>query len=246
MSNVPLRVLIVDDEPLAIERLAMLCDRQPDVTVVGTAVDGAGALAAIDAGAPDLLLLDIAMPDLSGIEVARAIEQLPRRPAVVFCTAFDQHALAAFEVAAVDYLLKPVTADRLGRALGRVRDVRPATEIPATWLEELWVPHRSEMIRIGLGDVDRIEAERDYVRLHVNGPGGSRNFLLHHTLTALGERLDPDHFVRLHRSAIVRRAAVTRLRHEGLGVWSAVMTDGSEQRISRSCLTAAKRLLGDR
>ena len=245
MSAPPLRVLIVDDEPLAIERLTMLCVARPDVAVLGTAHDGEGALDAIDTLAPDLLLLDIAMPDLSGIEVARAVERLPRRPAVVFCTAFDQHALAAFEVAAVDYLLKPVTADRLTRALARARDVRPAalaSAAPAVWLDELWVPHRSEMIRLALVDVDRIEAERDYVRLHVR----ERSFLLQHTLAALEARLDPERFVRLHRSASVRREAIARLRHEGLGVWTAGLADGSEQRVSRSCLPAAKRLLGGR
>ena len=212
MSEGALRVLIVDDEPLAVERLAMLCAGQPGVAVVGTAEDGAGALAAIEALAPDLLLLDIAMPDLSGIEVARAVERLARRPAVVFCTAFDQHALAAFEVAAVDYFLKPVTADRLARALARGREVRPTAE-SGGWLEELWVPYRSEMVRLAVADIDRNEAERYYVRLHV----GERS-LFHHTLAALDARLDPEQLVRLHRSAIVRRATVSRLRHEGLGV----------------------------
>lgn len=234
----PTRVLIVDDEPLAVDRLRHLCAALPDVVVAGEAGDGDTALRMLADTAPDMLLLDIAMPGLSGLEVAQALEAVARPPAVVFCTAFDQHALAAFEVSAVDYLLKPVSAERLQRAVDRVR-LRPPVAEAVTWLEELWVPHRSEMIRLAIEDVSLIEAERDYVRLHV--PGGS--FLLHHTMTALEQRLDPERFLRLHRSAIVRADAVIRLRRDEVGTWFAVLIDGTEQRVSRSGLGAARRLL---
>ena len=119
-----LRTLIVDDEPLAIERLQILAGQQDGVALVGTASDGASALRMVEALAPDLLLCDIAMPDLNGLEVAAAIEAMDNPPAVVFVTAFDRYAVAAFDVAAVDYLLKPVSPDRLARALSRVRDWR--------------------------------------------------------------------------------------------------------------------------
>src|SRR5277367_2031135 len=148
----PLRTLIVDDEPLAIERLQILCSRIAGLSLVGTAADGAGALRLIESLAPDLLLLDIQMPGLDGMAVARALADRASRPALIFVTAFDQFAVAAFDVAAVDYLLKPVEAERLERAVARVRKqieaAQPAPAISSPWIHEFWVPHRAEIIRI--------------------------------------------------------------------------------------------------
>ncbi|MDB5683374.1 MAG: LytTR family two component transcriptional regulator [Sphingomonas bacterium] len=239
----PLRTLVVDDEPLAVERLQILCAREPAIDLVGVASDGEAALRLAEALAPDLLLLDIAMPGLDGMEVARALERRSPRPAVIFCTAFDQYAVAAFDVSAVDYLLKPVSADRLARAIARVRDslrAPPPAAPSSQWTEELWVPHRSEMIRIAAIDIDRIEAERDYMRLHV----GARSFLLHQTISELERQLDPARFIRLHRSTIVRRQFIARLRHDGLGVWHADLADGAEVRIGRTYLHAAREMAG--
>src|SRR3546814_8821411 len=126
-----LRTLFVEDEPLAIERLQILTGQQDGISLVGTASDGASALRMVDALAPDLLLCDIAMPDLNGLEVAAAIEAMDNPPAVVYVTAFDRYAVAAFDVAAVDYLLKPVSPDRLARALSRVREWRSPERAPA-------------------------------------------------------------------------------------------------------------------
>jgi two-component system response regulator AlgR len=243
-----LRTLVVDDEPLAVERMQILCAALPDVHLVGTAHDGEAALRMIDALEPDLLLLDIAMPGLDGMAVARALEGRPMRPAVVFCTAFDQHALAAFDVAAVDYVLKPVCPDRLARAVGRVADARNAqgagtgTGTPAAsrWAEEFWVPHRSEMVRIAAADIERIDAERDYMRLTVGG----RSFLLHQTISELERRLDPERFVRLHRSTIVRRDRITALGHDGDGAWRAELCDGSTVRIGRTYQAIARAIAG--
>src|SRR5688572_27753471 len=166
----PLRTLVVDDEPLAIERLQILCAQEPGIDLVGTATDGEAALRLVEALAPDLLLLDIAMPGLDGMAVARALEGRVQRPAIIFCTAFDQFAVAAFDVAAIDYLLKPVAPERLAKAVARAADQRGATPAPSApavdHIMEFWIPHRSEMIRIDACDIDRIEAERDYVRLH--------------------------------------------------------------------------------
>ena len=106
--------------------------------------------------------------------------------------------------------------------------------------QEFWVPHRSEMIRIAAQDIDRIEAERDYMRLHV----GARSFLLHQTITELERRLDPERFIRLHRSTIVRRERITRLSHDGMGVWHAVLADEERIRIGRTYLPAARALIG--
>jgi YesN/AraC family two-component response regulator len=157
-----LRTLIVDDEPLAIERLQILTGQQDGVSLVGTASDGASALRMVDALAPDLVLCDIAMPDLNGLEVAAAIDRLDNPPAVIFVTAFDQYAVAAFDVAAVDYLLKPVSPDRLARALTRVREWRATERAPShksKWINEFWVQNRGEMLRIDAGQVDLIEAD---------------------------------------------------------------------------------------
>jgi len=238
-----IRTLVVDDEPLAIERLQILCAREPMIDLVGTAADGEAALRLLEALEPDLLLLDIAMPGLDGIGVAKAIERLERKPAIVFCTAFDQYAVAAFDLAATDYLLKPVAQERLGKAVARVIERRrtPADTAPASdHAQEFWVPHRSEMIRIAAQDIDRIEAERDYMRLHV----GSRSFLLHQTITELERRLDPACFIRLHRSTIVRRDRIARLSHDGMGAWHAVLTDEERIRIGRTYLPAARALMG--
>ena len=238
-----LRTLVVDDEPLAIERLQILCAQTPGIDLIGAATDGEAALRLVDALRPDLLLCDIAMPGLDGMGVARALEGRSERPAIIFCTAFDQFAVAAFDVAAVDYLLKPVSGDRLAKAVARVQEKRraPQPNIPATdWIEEFWVPHRSEMIRIAATDIERIEAERDYMRLHI----GQRSFLLHQTISELERRLNPDRFIRLHRSTIVRRDRIAKLRHDGLGVWHADLADGTEIRIGRTYLPAAKTLAG--
>jgi two-component system response regulator AlgR len=242
-SDSPIRTLVVDDEPLAIERLQILCAREPMIDLVGTASDGEAALRLIEALQPEMVLLDIAMPGLDGIGVAKAVERFDRRPALIFCTAFDQYAVTAFDLSATDYLLKPVAQDRLGRAVARVVERRrePVDDQPASeYAQEFWVPHRSEMIRVAAQDIDRIEAERDYMRLHL----GQRSFLLHQTITELERRLDPANFIRLHRSTIVRRDRISRLSHDGMGVWHAVLTDEERIRIGRTYLPAARALMG--
>ena len=213
-----LRTLIVDDEPLAIERLQILTGQQDGVSLVGTASDGASALRMVEALSPDLVLCDIAMPDLNGLEVAAAIDRLENPPAVIFVTAFDQYAVAAFDVAAVDYLLKPVSPERLARALARVRDWRAterAQNRKGKWISEFWVQNRGEMLRVDAAQVDLIEAERDYMRLHV----GARSWLIHQTIKSLEARMDPDQFIRIHRSKMVRRDGIVGWHH-GDGAWA--------------------------
>ncbi|MEI9988058.1 MAG: LytTR family DNA-binding domain-containing protein [Aliidongia sp.] len=233
----PLRTLIADDEPLAIERMQILCARLPELHLIGTALDGAAALRLAEALEPDLLLLDIAMPGLDGLGVARALEGAGPRRAVIFVTAFDHFAIAAFDVAAVDYLLKPVEQSRLERAVARVRgliDAGPVVEkLPASpWTQEFWVPHRAEIIRILAHDIDLIEAERDYMRLHL----GPRSYLLHQTIGELERRLDPMEFIRLHRSTIVRRERIAGFKRDGEGAWLAELTDGRLLRVGRTYL----------
>jgi two-component system response regulator AlgR len=234
-----LRTLIVDDEPLAIERLQILCARIADISLVGTATDGSAALRLIEALNPDLVLLDIQMAGIDGIALAQALEGRQLRPALIFVTAFDQFAVAAFDVAAVDYLLKPVAASRLERAIARIRadtNIGNNSASPSAWTREFWVPHRSEIVRVPAQDIDLIVAERDYMRLHV----GPRSFLLHQTITELERRLDPAEFVRLHRSTLARRDRIVAFKHNGSGAWEAQLRDGRWLRVGRTYLANAK------
>lgn len=237
----PLRTLVVDDEPLAVERMQVICAGLPGLTVVGTAGDGAAALRLVEALAPDLVLLDMTMPEMDGLSVARALARQENPPALVFVTAHDGFAVEAFDLDAVDYVLKPVSPERLERAIERASARRgESRRSGGEWLEEFWVPHRSELLRIAAADVDRIDAERDYVRLHV----ADRSYLLLQTVSGLEARLDPAMFIRLHRSTILRRDRITGLRHDGLGVWSAELADGSAVRIGRTYLARAKAMAG--
>lgn len=241
----PLRVLAVDDEPLAVERLQLLLARCQGVSLVGTASDGEAALRIAEAVEPDVMLLDIAMPGMDGIEVARALSASRIDPAVIFVTAFDNFAVSAFDVAAVDYLMKPVDPERLTRALERAREVLSRNgesrgPAPGRYVEEFWVPDQSGLVRIAVGDVDRITAERDYMRLHV----GRRSWLIYRTIAKLESELDPEIFIRVHRSAILRRDTIVALTRDAMGHWAARLADGSEQRIGRSHIADVKALAG--
>ena len=248
----PIRFLLVDDEPLATERLQILLSRMEGVTVAGTAAEGAAALRLVEALQPDAVLLDIAMPGMDGIDVARALARAAKPPVVIFVTAFDTFAVAAFDVDAVDYVMKPVSADRLARAVERARerlagrgaeDPPPAdTSGASTRIEEFWVSEDRGLVRLAACDVDRISAERDYMRLHV----GKRSWLINHTIGRLEEELDPERFVRIHRSVIVRRDFVTGLRRDDSGRWWARLGDGEEQKIGRLYAANAKGLAGRR
>ncbi|HEY5723323.1 MAG TPA: LytTR family DNA-binding domain-containing protein [Allosphingosinicella sp.] len=242
----PVRFLVVDDEPLAVERLQILLARIDGVSVAGTASDGAAALRLVEATAPDALLLDIAMPGMDGIDVARALGAFPDPPVVIFVTAFDTFAVAAFDIEAVDYVMKPVAQDRLARAVERARERlasrgEPGDRSPRPrHIEEFWVSEARGLVRLAAADVDRISAERDYMRLHV----GRRSWLINHTIGKLEAELDPERFVRIHRSAIVRRDFVTGLRRDEGGRWHARLADGEEQKIGRLYLANAKGLAG--
>lgn len=249
-SIAPLRTLIVDDEPLAVERMQVICARIPQLAVVGTASDGAAALRLVEALAPDLILLDMTMPELDGLGVARQLARHDARPAVIFVTAHDHFAVEAFDLDAVDYVLKPVTPERLERAIDRALARRAEAPRRSTgeWLDELWVPHRSELLRIDVEQVGRIDAERDYVRLHVSAPGDPaeppRSYLLLQTIAGLEQKLDPARFIRIHRSTILRKDRIRGLRHDGLGVWSVELDDGEGLRIGRTYLPRVKAMAG--
>ena len=240
-----LRTLIVDDEPLAVERVQVICAELPAVRVIGTASDGAAALRLAEKLQPDLVLLDMTMPELDGLGVARRFAEQAEAPVVIFVTAHDHFAVEAFDLEAVDYVLKPVSADRLERAIERAVARRGQRRQKASrYLDELWVPHRSELLRIAVSKVHQIDAERDYVRLHVGGGETARSYLLLQTIAGLEERLDPEQFIRIHRSTILRRDHIRGLRHDGLGVWSAELVNGEALRIGRTYLARVKAMAG--
>jgi len=188
VSAEPLRLLLADDEPLALRRIKLALEDIPDVQVVGAASDGVQAISQMRSLRPDVVLLDIKMPLANGFEVANAVED-SGGPEVIFVSAFDSYAVQAFETSAVDYLVKPVEFERLASAIGRARERRAAkdagrrAEEMATVLEalkreaderegpryekEFWIRDRGRFLRVPVADVDRIEAERDYVRLFV-------------------------------------------------------------------------------
>lgn len=242
----PLRTLIVDDEPLAIERMQVLCAEIDALSVIGTASDGAAALRLSDKLTPDLVLLDMTMPGSDGLAVARDLAKMEAPPAVIFVTAYEDFAVQAFDLEAVDYVLKPVAVERLERAVARALSRRGAKrEGGGRWLDEFWVPHRSELLRIEASLVERIDAERDYVRLHVGENGSeARSYLLLQTIAGLEAKLDPERFIRIHRSTILRRDCIRGLRHEGLGVWSAELASGDTLRIGRTYLRKVKSMAG--
>jgi DNA-binding LytR/AlgR family response regulator len=246
-----LRTIIVDDEPLAVERLQILCAALPAIDLVATASDGAAALRLAQELTPDLMLLDIGMPKMDGLSVARALSLLPIKPAIIFVTAFDNFAVEAFDLDVADYVLKPVSSERLARAVDRALAVynsaaEPPNETPqahgtsSDYASEFWVSHRSELIRVASVDIERIEAERDYMRLYTGG----RSYLLHQTISTLEQRLDPELFLRIHRSHIVRRDLIMGLRHDGGGVWFVVLASDVSMRIGRKYLADVKQIAG--
>jgi two-component system LytT family response regulator len=250
-----LRLIVVDDEPPARARLRRLLKAHAGIELIAECGDGASAVQAIESATPDLVLLDVQMPELDGFEVLRALD-MPRLPAVIFVTAFDHYALRAFEVHALDYVLKPVEADRLGAALdharGRIAERRSATSGLADLLRELKrdrpqltrIPVRSEgkVKVIELADVDWLSAADNYVTIHAGG----REFLVRDTLAALERQLDPRSFVRVHRSTIVRFDRIAELTPDAHGDFEIGLKDGTRLGMSRSYRSAVEARFGRR
>ena len=244
-----IRALIVDDEPLARERMRSLLGGETDVEVVGEAKDGVEAVETILGQSPDLVFLDVQMPKLDGFEVIQTVGA-ERMPAVVFVTAYDEFALRAFEVHAVDYLLKPFGRERLAEALVRVRErlaARPAgTPLPAAkdasagalaaeargpghFVSRVIVRDGAEIHVIPVEQIDYLEAQDDYVAIHV----GERSWLKQQPLSELERTLDPEQFVRVHRSYVLRLDRLARLEPYAKDSRVAVLADGREVPVSR-------------
>lgn len=232
-----IRVVIVDDEPLARARVRAILARSPDVEIIGECVDGTDALEAIPHLAPDIVLLDVQMPGLDGFGV---VERLPEpRPAIVFVTAHDRHAVRAFDVHALDYVLKPFEPERLLAAVERARkQPSPPHDWQALLAELRTAPAYIERVAIRLGDriyyvvlndVDWIEADGNYVRLHT----GTRSHLLRRSLRQMAVELDPKRFARVHRSSIVNIDRVRELRVLPDGDFTVELVTGVKLKLMR-------------
>ena len=211
----PLRVAVVDDEPLARALMCRHLEALEGVEVVAICANGFEAVKAVHTQEPDVLFLDIQMPQLDGFDVAELIGD---RVAIIFVTAFDEYAVRAFEIHAVDYLLKPIVPDRLSQALERARERLPATphkvlndlssEIQSRGvLTRIIVTERERAIVIPIGEIEWLEAQDDYVAVHTNG----KVYLKHATLATMLEKLDPEQFVRIHRSHVVATDAIVEI-----------------------------------
>ena len=245
MTATALRVLIVDDEPLARARLRALLDAQPGVQVAGEAGDGEAALAACADHAPDLILLDIAMPGIDGLETARHLATLQPRPAIVFCTAYDAHALSAFEAQALDYLVKPVRGERLAEALDKVRtflagraqqqDATPQGQPRSHLCARL----RGSLRLIPVEDIRYLQADEKYVVVH-HARGED---LIEESLKSLEVEFG-SRFIRIHRNCLVARDEIVELHRAPDGQVHAVLRNVTAPlEISRRCLTQLREAL---
>jgi len=251
----PIRTLIVDDEPLCRERLRTLLADDPDFTIVGECGDGAEAVATLRETPCDLVFLDVQMPVMDGLEVVEAIGP-ERMPTVIFVTAYDRYALRAFEVQALDYLLKPFDRERFEKALGRAKahvqrdqsaeasrqllallgDTRPGRK----HLERLVIKSGGRIFFLKMEEIDWIEAAGNYLRLHV----GSETHLLRETMNALEGRIDPERFLRIHRSTIVNIERIREIQPLFHGDYVVLLRDGTELTLSRTYRQRLQEVLG--
>ena len=259
-----LRVLIVDDELLARQRLEDLLAKKNEVELIGMAVNGPQAVEAIRSQAPDLVFLDVQMPGLTGIDVVREIGP-ERMPAVIFVTAYDHYALKAFEVAALDYLLKPFEDERFEQAFLRAVKTLELRQVEAmtgrlitllqgkedleqqaaavtdpAYLERIAVEMRGQVQIVPVKKIDYITASGPYAELHV----GQDTYLIRERMQMLEDRLDPSVFFRIHRSAIVKLERIEALLHSAGGDYAVRLKDGRRLQVSRSRREALEQRLG--
>jgi two-component system LytT family response regulator len=246
--------MVIDDEPVARTRVLSLLREEADIEVVGECGDGAEAVARIESMSPDLLFLDVQMPELDGFELLRALEPA-QMPAVVFVTAYDEYALRAFEVHALDYLLKPFSAERFRSALSHARaslaqrrattlgrqllDLLPDVRPPAA-RERLLVKSSGRIHFVRTEEIEWCEAAGNYVRLHV----GADAHLMRETMAHLESSLDPQRFVRIHRGSIVNVDRIQELQSSLNGEYTVVLRSGTRLTLSRGYRDALQARLG--
>lgn len=245
-----LRVLTVDDEALALRRLAILLQTMPDVEQVGEAEGVRDALTKIDQLAPDVVLLDIKMRDGNGFDLVEALIQRSSAPAVIFVTAFDRFAVRAFETAAIGYLLKPVEPDQLARALQKARQRRgesdagqrlaelreiirslrsEADESDSRYDLEFWLKSGSGLVKVPVDSIEWVASEDEYIRLHA----AAGSYLMRGSIRQLEQRLDPERFVRIHRRLLVRKAAIIRVQSCSVGRTTVLLHSGTRLMVGR-------------
>jgi two-component system LytT family response regulator len=255
MTMKKIKALIVDDEPLARERLASLLSAEPDIEIVGQCRDGEEAVMAIEDHSPNLVFLDVQMPQKNGFEVIEAVGT-DKMPLVIFVTAYDQHALRAFQVRALDYLLKPFDRERFSAALQRARTQIERDETgdlgrrlmalvkdlrkDQPRAERLVVKSGGRLFFLRADEIDWVEAAGNYVRLHV----GTTAHLLRETMNAIEGRLDPEKFFRIHRSRIVNMERIQELQPWLNGEYSVLLRTGTRLTLSRGYLEKLKDRLG--
>lgn len=259
-QSAPIRCLIIDDEPLGRDRITTLLRGIPDATVVGACADGASAIRAIGELVPDLVFLDVQMPEVDGFGVLAALPQ-PVAPAVIFVTAYDQYALRAFEVHAQDYLLKPFDPDRFldafhvaaarirtaraSRAGAHERDSRMVAlldEVERNRQRRTRIPIRSggRIVFLAIADIDWIEADDNNLRIHAAG----ETHVVRQTMRQMEESLAPTEFVRIHRSTIINIARVREVQPWFAGEYVVILHDGTRVHTSRSYRARLQALLG--
>lgn len=238
--NARLRALVADDEPLARARLLRLLAQFPDIEVVADCSSGQEAVEQMHARQPDVVFLDIQMPGLDGFDV---VESLPRerRPGVVFVTAHSEHAVRAFEARALDYLLKPVSGDRLRQAIERLRfgAALPAP-VSGAFALRLAVTVGARIHLVETADIQRVDAHANYVELHLVG----RSLVLRETLANIESRLDPQCFLRVHRSHIVRLDGIVEAHAQESGRFALRLKSGAQVVSGRSYCARVRTALG--
>jgi len=250
-----IRALIVDDEPLARRKIRRMLAHDPEVEILGDCANGREAIAAITTNHPNLVFLDVQMPEIDGFDVLESIPPA-EMPFVIFVTAYDQYALRAFEVSAVDYLVKPFDRRRFEKALQRAKS-RFATErgsdlnqqtlalleelkARSSHIERLVIKAGGRAFFLKTEEIDWIEAEGKYVRLHV----GKESYLLREAIGSMESQLDPKKFPRIHRSTIVNIERVRELQPWFHNEYRVILKDGTELMLSRSCRKRLGELLG--
>jgi two-component system LytT family response regulator len=240
-----IRALVVDDEPLAREMIREMLENDSDVEIVGECANGREAVEAIQSSAPDLVFLDIQMPEIGGFEVLESLDP-KTTPYVIFVTAYDQYAVRAFEVHALDYLLKPYDRERFDAAWKRAKEqikldrtsrrdqdiIALLEELKAgpRYLERLVIKTGGRVFFLHVQDVYCIEAEGNYVRVYDNQKG----YLLRETISSLEEQLDPKQFLRIHRSAIVKIDRIKEMQPWFHGEYRIIMENGKQLALSRN------------
>ena len=258
MTDSPLiRVLLVDDEPLALAMIREMLQGDPQVEIVGESVNGREALEAIRIHTPDLLFLDVQMPELGGFEVLASLERERRQiPYVIFVTAYDQYAVRAFEVHALDYLLKPFDQERFNSSWQRARerilrernggmDQRILTLLEdlkagSKYLDRIVIKASGRIYFLDTSEIDWIEAEGNYVSIHA----AKKSHLLRDTIGNLESQLDPKKFVRIHRSAIVRISSIQELQPWFHGEYRVNLKNGTQLALSRNYRDKLQEALG--